>query len=81
MFFFDENGNCLNVGLLVGVLLIVKIYKCVFKKDFVFCLSDFCCDYVVEEYNENWKFESFFVLFMEVNFVISFFLKIVYSKM
>ncbi|XP_068748577.1 serine protease FAM111A-like isoform X3 [Montipora capricornis] len=79
--FFDENDNCLNVGLPAGVLSTAKTYKCVFKKELVFRPSDFRRDYAVEEYDENWKFESFLVSFTEVNRVISRFSKIVHSKM
>lgn len=81
MLFFDENDNCLNVGLPAGVLSTVKTYKCVFKKELVFRPSDLRRDYAVEEYNENWKFKSFLVSFTEVNPVISRFSKIVHSKM
>lgn len=81
MLFFDENENCLNIGLPAGVLSTAKIYKCVFKKELVFRPSDFRRDYAVEEYNENWEFKSFFVSFTEGNRVISCFSKIVHSKM
>lgn len=81
MLFFDENENCLNVGLPAGVLSTEKTYKCVFKKELVFSPSDFRRDYAVEEYNENWEFKSFHVSFSEVNPVISRFSKIVHSKM
>lgn len=81
MLFFDENENCLNVGLPAGVLSTEKTYKCVFKKELVFCPSDFRRDYAVEEYNENWEFKSFPVSFSELNPVISRFSKIVHSKM
>lgn len=81
MLFFDENDNCLNVGLPAGVLSTEKTYKCLFKKELVFRPSDFRRDYVVEEYNENWEFRSFLVSFTEVNPVISRFSKIVHNKM
>lgn len=81
MLVFDENDNCLNVGLPAGVLSTAKTYKCVFKKELVFRPSDFRRDYAVEEYNENWEFKSFLVSFTEVNPVISRFSKIVHSKM
>ena len=81
MLFFDENENCLNVGLPAGVLSTAETYKCVFKKELVFRPSDFRRDYAVEEYNENWKFKSFLVSFAEVNRIISRFSKIVHGKM
>ena len=81
MLFFDENDNCLNVGLPAGLLSTAKTYKCVFKKELVFRPSDFRRDYAVEEYNENWEFKSFLVSFTEINPVISRFSKIVHSKM
>lgn len=41
MLFFDENDNCLNVGLPAGVLSTAKTYKCLFKKELVFCQATF----------------------------------------
>ena len=81
MLFFDENENCLNVGLPAGVLSTEKTYKCVFKKKLVFRPSDLRRDYAVDEFNENWKLKSFLVSFTEVNPVIRPFSKIVHNKM
>ena len=81
MLFFDENENCLNVGLPAGVLSTEETYKCVFKKKLVFRPSELRRDYAVDEFNENWKLKSFLVSFTEVNPVIRPFSKIVHSKM
>ena len=81
MLFFDENDNCLNVGLPAGLLSTAKTYKCVFKKELGFCPSKSRRSYAVEEYNENWEFKSFLVSFTGVNRVINLFSRIVHSKM
>lgn len=81
MLFFDENKNCLNLGLPAGVLSTAKTYKCEFKEKLVFSPSDLRRDYAVEEYNENWEFKSFLLSFTKHNRVISHFSKIVHSKM
>ena len=81
MLFFDDNDNCLNVGLPAGVLSTAEKYKCSFKKELVFRPSDFRRDYAVEEYNENWEFKSFLVSFTAIDSAISRFSKIVHSQM
>ena len=81
MLFFDENDNCLNVGLPAGVLSTAKTYKCLFKKELVFCPSDCRRDFAAEEYNETRELKSFLVSFTEINSAVSRFSKIVHNKM
>lgn len=81
MLFFDENDNCLNVGIPAGVLSTAKTYKCVFKKALVHRPSDFRRDLAAGEYNETWELKSFLVSFTEINSAVNRFSKIVHNKM
>ena len=63
MVFFNSNGECLNVGLPVGVLSTEETYECHFKdKNLSFDPSDLRRQYDVEDYNSDWKMSYFQVL-------------------
>lgn len=63
MVFCNSNGECLNVGLPVGVLSTEEIYKCSFKdKKLSFDPSDLCRQFAVEDYSSDWKLSYFQVL-------------------
>lgn len=81
MVFLNANGDCLNIGLPVGVLSTTKTYTCIFKKGLVFQPSDFKRRYAVHDYNSNWKLGHFFVSFSPIARVISQFSTIVHTRM
>ena len=81
MVFLNENRDCLNIGLPVGVLSTTKTYTCVFKKGLVFQPSYFKRRYAVPDYNINWKLGHFFVSFSPIARAISQFSTIVHTRM
>ena len=63
MIFYNSSGECLNVGLPVGVLSTEEIYECRFKdKNLTFDPSHLCRQYAVEDYSSDWKLNYFQVL-------------------
>ena len=84
MVFLNSNGECLNVGLPVGVLSTEEIYECHFKdKKLSFDPSDLRRQYAVEDYNSDWKLSYFQVLCSERKIApgVSEFSKISITKM
>ena len=65
MLFYNANNECLNVGLPVGVLSIEETYKCSFKNDLKFHLSDLCRQYAVKDFSMDWTLGYFLVSFSE----------------
>lgn len=66
MVFCNENGECLNVGLPVGVLSTEETYACYFKnRKLIFDPSDLCRQYAVDKYSSEWRLSYFIVLCSE----------------
>ena len=67
LIFCNANGECLNVGLPVGVLSTEETYTCYFKnRNRKFYPNDyFCRQYAVDEYSSDWNLSSFLVLCSE----------------
>ena len=84
MVFFNSNGECLNVGLPVGVLSTEETYECHFKdKKLSFDPSDLRRQFAEGDYNKNWKLGYFQVLCSERKIApgVSEFSKISVNKM
>ena len=66
MVFSNANGECINVGLPVGVLSTDETYQCCFKnRNFKFYPSDLCRHYAVDKYSSDWNLSYFLVLCSE----------------
>ena len=66
MVFCNGNGECLNVGLPVGVLSTEETYVCCFKnRSLTFHPSDLCGQYAVDKYSEDCNLSYFLVLCSE----------------
>ena len=62
MVFINASGECINVGLPVGVLSTEETYQCCFKRNLKFNPSDLCRHYAVDEYSSDWNLSYFLVL-------------------
>ena len=65
MVFINGNGECINVGLPVGVLSTEETYQCCFKRNLKFYPSDLCRHYAVDKYSSDWNLSYFLVLCSE----------------
>lgn len=65
MVFINANGECINVGLPVGVLSTEETYQCCFKRNLTFYPSDLCRHYAVDKYSSDWNLSYFLVLCSE----------------
>ena len=65
MVFINGNGECINVGLPVGVLSTEETYQCCFKRNLTFYPSDLCRHYAVDKYSSDWNLSYFLVLCSE----------------
>ena len=84
MVFFNSNGECLNVGLPVGVLSTEETYECHFKdKKLSFNPSDLRRPLAADDYSNDWKLNYFQVLCSERKIApgVSDFSKISITKM